>query len=93
MAILKPEIKKPFQFDDDGKKRKNFTLSTMLAKTFMIDVTACEMCGGKLKAIAAALDHDSISKYLNEAGLDDKPPPRTPPRFKTRRLEFDDQTE
>jgi hypothetical protein len=88
--ILRPEIKKGFQFkeeaviDDPNKpKQLNHAWSRLLARVFKIDVTNCchPQCEGKLSAIAAIQDRDEIIRYLKHEGIDYEPPPRAPPKY------------
>ena len=64
---LQAAVKKAFQFKEETSDGKfpNHTWSRMLARTFKIDVTTCEKCGGKLQAICAVKDPDSIRRYLS----------------------------
>jgi hypothetical protein len=89
---LRPEVKKAFQFQEEASsegKFRNHAWSRLLARVFKIDVTTCEDCGGKLKAISAVKDPDSVRRYLNHEQLDDLPPPRGPPRYLQAAFAFD----
>lgn len=79
---LKPQIKKGFQFqegNDNNEKPKNYSWSKMLAKVFKIDVTTCEDCGGKMRAVCSVFDPDGIRRYLTHINVDYEPPARAPP--------------
>lgn len=88
--ILKPEVKKGFQFREatsDGFK--NYSWSRMLAQVFKIDVTKCELCGGKLEKVCAITDQDSIKRYLEHLNIDHMPPARAPPRYRQPEFDFE----
>ena len=90
LILVKPEIKKAFQFagKDEHGIIKNYSWSKMLAKVFKIDVTTCESCGGKMQKICAVHDGDSIRRYLLHLGLDPDPPPRTQPSVQQPEIVF-----
>jgi len=86
---LKPEVKKGFQFGDDGEKSfKNLTWSKMLARVFKIDVTRCPDCGGLMRAICSVTDGFSIRRYLKHLNIAYEPPPRAPPRYTQESFDF-----
>jgi hypothetical protein len=93
--VLKPEIKKGFQFRDDkdtGSERPrppNPSWSKMLAKVFKIDVTQCIHCTGTLRPIAAIKDPDEIIRYLKHEGIDYEPPEKAPAKYRHQSLRFD----
>ena len=85
--VLKPSIKKAFQFgedreDGDEGSLKNSSWAINLARTFKIDVSKCNSCGGELRVIAAIRDAYSVEKYLKHVGVDHEAPTRAPPRYK-----------
>ncbi len=86
---LKPEIKKGFQFGEDGEKTyKNLTWSKMLAHVFKIDVTRCPDCGGEMRPVCAVTDGFSIRRYLKPLNIAYDPPPRAPPRYEQESFDF-----
>ena len=93
--VLKPEIKKGFQFRDeqdtssDKPRPQNPSWSKMLAKVFKIDVTQCIHCTGTLRPIAALKDRDEIIRYLKHEGLDYEPPEKAPAKYRHQSLRFD----
>ncbi len=93
LVVLNPKAKKGFQFNEDENqfKRKNQTWSKMLAKVFKIDVLQCDHCNCKLRARAAVIDQDSITRYLKYIGVDYEAPARAPPKYKVNTLEFADE--
>ena len=60
----------------------------MLAKTFKVDVTKCQVCHGELRKFGVVVDEGEVQRYLKHVGLDHSAPPRGPPRFKQAELEF-----
>ena len=95
-TVLRPEIKKGFQFRDDKEsvsekpRQKNHAWSKMLAKVFKIDVTQCSHCNGNLRPIAAIKERDQVIRYLKHQGIDHDPPPRAPPKYRQQSLGFDE---
>ena len=74
--ILKPEIRKGFQFgneatSEDGGRAKvpNYSWAKMLAGVFKVDVTKCASCGGDLAKLAAVTDPMAARRYLKHAGI------------------------
>ena len=94
--VLRPEIKKGFQFCDDKEsvsekpRQKIHAWSKTLAQVFKIDVTSCSHCPGKLTAIAAIKERDQVIRYLKHQGIDHDPPPRAPPKYRQQSLGFDE---
>ncbi len=79
-VTLRPEMKKGFESskdkDQDGKKkRKNYTWSQLLARSFKIDLTKCPHCGGELRVLKPIMARDQIDRYLKHQGLVEHPPP------------------
>ena len=72
----------PGASQDPEPPRPAYRLSwaRLLARVFLIDVTVCPHCGGKMKIIAALTDAASIRAYLDGVGLDSHPPPVAPAR-------------
>ena len=56
------------------------TWAALLARVFVLDVTVCPDCGGRLRLIAALTEPASIRRYLQGVGCPTEPPPLTPPR-------------
>ena len=91
--VLKPSIKKGFQFGEDSEDSeegslKNSSWAINLARTFKIDVSKCA-CGGELSVVAAIKDAYSVEKYLKHVGIEHEAPTRAPPRYKQEDL-FDE---
>ena len=88
--VVRPEVKKGFQFAEEGEKgkKKNRSWSKMLSKVFGIDVLKCPKCSGGMKPMAAITDSYEIRRYLKHAGLDYDPPERSPPRRVQQSLDF-----
>ena len=86
--VLKPEVKKGFEFGSDGKKVKNKSWSHMLARVFKVDVLKCE-CGGELKPIGAVQDPVEVARYLKHSNIEYDPPARGPPKLVQNSFEFD----
>ena len=86
--MLKPEVKKGFEFGADGKIVKNKSWSLMLAQVFKLDVLKCE-CGGELKPIGAVEDPLQIARYLKHCNIKYDPPVRGPPKLVQDSFEFD----
>jgi len=100
--VLKPEVKKGFQFRDDCNsnsenqnkpRQKNHAWSAMLARVFKIDVTHCSHCDGKLHSIAALMAREEIIRYLTHIGIDPDPPQRAPPKCWQLKADFDQPIE
>jgi hypothetical protein len=47
-----------------------------MKRVFLIDVLQCEICGGRMKIIAAIEQPDIIEEILNCLGLPSRAPPR-----------------
>ena len=90
--ILKPKVKKGFQFKEEEEKDKpvrNYSWSKMLAKVFKIDVTKCQGCGGDLAKVSAIMSQEAIKRYLSHIGVDHLPPSRAPPNSTQESFDFD----
>ncbi len=92
--ILKPEIKKGFQFkgeanDLHSESMKNSTWAKLLKRTFKFDMTKCQACGGEVTFVAAVKDPDSIIRYLKHVGIDHEAPSRAPPKLFCLPLDFE----
>ena len=94
--ILKPEIRKGFQFgneatSEDGERAKvpNYSWAKMLARVFKVDVTKCPSCGGDLAKLAAVTDPMAARRYLKHAGIPHDAPARAPPRSVQGEFEFE----
>jgi hypothetical protein len=92
--ILKPEIKKGFQFKNESENlpvegSKNSTWASLLKRTFKFDMTQCLACGGEVRFIGAVRDPGSIIRYLRHVGVDHEAPSRAPPKRTTASFEFD----
>jgi hypothetical protein len=81
--VLRPEVKKGFDFDQakDGNKPKNYSWSKALARAYKIDVLKCSSCGGTLVPLGVLKDLQQIARYLVHVGIDPRPPARAPPRY------------
>ena len=55
---------------------------------FAVDVMTCSRCGGRMKLLKVANEHDDIARALAELGLGPRPPPRPKPALPGQ-LEFD----
>ena len=92
--VLRPEIKKGFQFregKDPGSEKPsphNRSWSKMLAKVFKIDVTQRSHCPGKLRPVAAIKEREEVIRYLKHQGLDYDPPTKAPPKYRHQSLRF-----
>jgi hypothetical protein len=60
----------------------------MLRRVFAVDVMTCSRCGGRMKLLKIATEHDDIARALAELGLGPRPPPR-PRSALPGQLEFD----
>jgi hypothetical protein len=92
--ILKPEIKKGFQFQNASEDlpvgvSKNSTWASLLKRTFKFDMTKCLSCGGEVRFIGAVRDPGSILRYLSHVGIDHKAPAQAPPKMTATSFEFD----
>jgi hypothetical protein len=79
-VTLRPEMKKGFESskgnDQDGKrKRKNYSWSQLLARSFKVDLTKCPHCGGELRVLKPIMARHEIDRYLKHQGLLEHPPP------------------
>ena len=87
--ILKPEVKKAFQFSDDPiNNRGSASWAKLLERVFKIDVTSCSKCKGKLHPVCAVQDPDQIQRYLKHIGLPHLPPEKPPAKSQSLDYEF-----
>ena len=65
---------------DPEPRRPAYRLSwaRLLARVFLIDVTVCPHCGGKMKIIAALTEPGAIRAYLDGVGPGFTPASRRP---------------
>lgn len=63
------------------KKSNYISWQELLRRTFEIDLTICEKCGGRLRVIAAIMKKEIAEKILDHLGL--LPTTAPPPSFKT----------
>jgi hypothetical protein len=70
--------------NERGKERRT-TWARLLKRVFDVDVETCDLCGGKVKIIAAIKKPEVIKKILDHIGLPSVPPEiasaRGPPIF------------
>lgn len=91
--VLKPNVRKGFQFKDDDcdneDKPKNYSWSKLLKRVFKIDVTQCPHCPGTLAAVCSVVEQQQVRRYLKHMGIDHLPPVRGPPRSVQPELRYD----
>ncbi len=64
--------------DDDGEdlgKGRRISWAKLLSRVFAIDMSQCDRCGGEMKAIAAVLKKEAITKILTHLGYLATAPP------------------
>ena len=54
----------------------------LLARVFQIDISKCRDCGSEMKIISSIKDPPVIEKILNHCGLNPRPPPIAPARYR-----------
>jgi hypothetical protein len=94
-VILKPEIKKGFQFKNTSEDlpvegSKNSTWASLLKRTFKFDMTKCSACGGEVRFVGSVRDPGSVIRYLRHVGIDHEAPSQAPPKRTAASFEFDD---
>lgn len=67
--------------DSKKQKSKKMDWAELLSRTFGIDTSHCNACGGKMKILAAILETSVMQKILIHMGLPPKPPDIAPARF------------
>jgi hypothetical protein len=92
--ILRPEIKKGFQFKEEAddlhsEAMKNLTWAKLLKRTFKFDMTKCQACGADVRFVAAVKDPYSVIRFLKHVGIDHEAPSRTPPKLFCLPLDFE----
>jgi hypothetical protein len=94
--ILKPEIRKGFQFHEDSEylpvevPTKDSSWAKLLKRTFKFDMTKCGTCGGEVRFVGGVRDPGSIVRYLRHVGIDHEAPSQAPPKYAPVPFEFDD---
>ena len=89
LIVLRPTVKKGFQFDEENPdKPKRIGWSEVLKRVSKIDVSNCELCGGKMKALAAIREKDEIVRYLKHVGKAHDPPKKASARLVQVELEY-----
>jgi ribosomal protein S27E len=63
--------------------KKNYSWAQLLQRVFDIEISACELCGGPVRIIAAIETPKTVEKILNHLGLPSRPPPTERPRYQT----------
>jgi len=89
--VLKPEIKKGFQFQEVSEETvfKNSTWSKMLARVFKFDMSKCPSCGGQVRFVGSVKDPGSIMRYLKHVGINHEAPSRAPPKIDCFAMDFE----
>ena len=91
--ILIVEEKTPFEKLTEKKKKSRISWARLLKRIFKIDVETCNICGGKMRIIAAIEDPKVIKKILDHVGIASKAPmpwpARGPPIVNENQFEFD----
>ena len=62
-------------FDDEPTKPKRNPWAWLLKKVFLVDVTECPDCGGKMKWLEVCTDKRDIHRVLAASGLAARAPP------------------
>ena len=63
-----------------AQRRHRLSWEVLLARVFQFELTVCEVCGGKVKIVAAVTDPGSNRRYREGVGLPPRAPPIAPPR-------------
>ncbi len=74
----------PVRAEDDGPDRaarvRRLDWSTLLKRTFLVDVLTCPRCSSRMEIVAVIDQEATAHKILEHLGLASKPPPPRPPR-------------
>ncbi|MBK7890691.1 MAG: transposase [Bdellovibrionales bacterium] len=70
--LPEPAASAPSKREQPSKSR--ITWARLLKRVFGLDVETCQLCGGKMKVIAAIEDPQVIRKILEHLGLPTRPP-------------------
>ena len=79
---MRAQIKKE-QVTNEVPILQRGTWAKFLARVFMIDVTKCSDCGGKVKVIAVIFERSITAKILSCVGIDPQSPPQAPAQMTT----------
>jgi len=63
-------------FDDAPNERKRNPWAWLIKKVFLIDVTECPDCGGRMKWMEACTERRDIHRVLSAHGLSARAPPQ-----------------
>lgn len=63
-------------FDDELEKPKRHAWASLLKRVFLVDVTQCPDCGGRMKWLEVCTEYRDIHRVLSAHGLAPRAPPQ-----------------